>query len=106
MITSGEVLAKNGFGFIEIVTQNGRVIVNDAFGPHDFDRARIPFRQWLNVGNQLRLVQVATFFVRKNAIVGEIFLPGFLIANYYCVEKFLGATNNFLLRYRYGITAK
>ena len=79
--------------------------MDNAFGLRDFDRARITFRQRRNVGNQLRLVEAAALFVGKDAIVGEVFLPRFLIAWYYCVEKFLGAANKLLLRYRYGISA-
>ena len=56
MITSGEFLAENGFRFLEIVTQDGCVAVNDALGPGDLDRAGITFRQRRNIGDQLRFV--------------------------------------------------
>ena len=39
VITGREVLAKDGFGFIEIVTQDGGVTVNEALRLRDLDRA-------------------------------------------------------------------
>ena len=79
--------------------------MNDTFGLHDLDRAGITFRQGRNIGNQLCFDKVAPFFIGKDAIVGEVFLPWLLIARYYGVEKFLSAANQFLLRYRYRISA-
>ena len=105
VITRGKLLAKDSFCFVEIVTQNSRVTVNDTFGLHDLDRARITFRQGRNIGNQLSLVQATTLFIGKNAILGEVFLPWLLIARYYRVEKFLCAANKFLLRYCCRISA-
>jgi hypothetical protein len=79
--------------------------VNDTFGLHDLDRARITFRQRRNIGDQLCFVKVAPFFIGEDAVVSEIFLPWLLVAWYYRVEKFLGAANKFVLRYRHRISA-
>ena len=80
VITRGELLAKDSFGFVEIVTQNSRVPVNDTFGSRDLDRARITLRQGRNICNQLSLVQVTALFIGKDAIIGEVFLPWLLVA--------------------------
>jgi hypothetical protein len=79
--------------------------VNDAFGLHDLDRARITFRQRRNIGNQLCFVEVAPFFIGEDTVVGEIFLPRLLVAWYDRVEKFLRAANDLFLRYRCRVSA-
>ncbi len=100
VITSSEILAENRFGLIEIVTQDRGVPMDDALHFSDLDRARIAAWQWCDVGNQRGLVQGASFFIGKDAIISEIFFPWLCVAWDNGIEQLLGAANKFILRNR------
>ena len=85
MITRIEVLAKNRLSLVSVVTKNRDVIINPTLDVVEFDRPGISGRHRRDVCNELGLIHGASFFIRENGIVGEILLPGNLIAGNYGV---------------------
>src|SRR6266516_4004882 len=80
VIASGEILAENRFRLIKIVTQDRGIAMDDALRFGDLDRARITAWQWCDVGDQRCLVQGASFFIGKDAVIREIFFPWLCVA--------------------------
>jgi len=63
----------------------------------EFDRTRIAGWQWRDIGNQLGLIHGASFFIRENGVVGEILLPGNLVAGNHGVVQLLRSPDQFVL---------
>src|SRR5437870_1016828 len=71
--------------------------MDDALHFSDLDRAGITAWQWCDVGDQRGLVQGASFFIGKDAVISEIFFPWLCVAWDNGIEKFLCASNKFVL---------
>ena len=97
MITGAHILVKDRLRLVSIVTKDGHVIVNPTLHLFDFDRTGIPRRHRRDIRNKLRLIHGASFFIRKNAIVGEILLPRNLIAGNHGVVQLLSSPDQFVL---------
>src|SRR5439155_9078207 len=80
MITRAQFLAKDRLLLVSIVTKDGDVIVNPTLHLFDLDRTGISRWHRRDIRNELRLVHGPSFFISKNGIFGEIFLPRSLIA--------------------------
>src|SRR5947208_1600586 len=63
----------------------------------EFDRTGIPGWQRRDIRNQLGLIHGASFFIRENGIVGEILLPGSLVARNDGIVQLLRSPNQFVL---------
>src|SRR5512133_1438228 len=80
MITRSQILTKDRLLLVSIVTKDCDVIVNPTLHLFDLDGTGISCWHRRDIRNELRLVHGASFFIGKNGIVGEIFLPRSLIA--------------------------
>src|SRR5947208_1484561 len=97
MITRAQILAKDCLSLVSVVTKNRHVIVNPTLYMLEFDRTGISGWQRRDIRNQLELIHGASFFIRENGIVGEILLPGSLVAGNYGVVQLLRSPNQFVL---------
>jgi hypothetical protein len=100
VITRFEVLTEDRLGLVGIVTEYGDVADNPALRVLDLNGSRLPGRQTGNVGDQVWLVENASFLVGEDAVVGEVFFPRRLITGSDGVVKLLSATGQFVLRNR------
>src|SRR5207253_7598416 len=71
---------EDGFGFVGVVTQNGRVANDPADDFVDLDGAGVSRRERGDVGDQFGLIESAAFLVGEGAIVSEIFFPRRLVS--------------------------
>ncbi len=78
VITRFQVLAEDRLRLVRVVTEYSRVANDPALGVYDFDGSRITGRQRGDVGYQFWFIEDAAFFVGKDAVVGEVFLPWYL----------------------------
>ena len=97
MITRAQILTKNCLSLVSVVTKNRHVIVNPTLYTLEFDRTGIPGWQRCDIRNQLGLIHGASFFIRENGIVGEILLPGSLVARNDGIVQLLRPPNQFVL---------
>ena len=95
-----QILTEDGFGFVRVVTQNGRVANDPADDVLDLDGAGISRRQRGDVGDEFGFIERPPLFVGESAIVGEIFFPGRLVSGDDRVVKFLGAMDELGFRDR------
>jgi len=93
VITRFQVLAEDRLRLVRIVSEYRRVANDPALGVYDFDCSRITGRQRGDVGYQFWFIEDAAFFVGKDAVVGEVFLPWCLITGNDGIVKLLRATD-------------
>src|SRR6476646_155155 len=89
VITRFQILPENRLGLVGVVTEYRRNPNDPALNVLDFDRSGISGWQWCDVGDQLRLVENASFLVGEDAVVGEMFFPRRLIAGHQRIVKLL-----------------
>ena len=97
VIARAQVLAKNCLSLLSIVAKNCDVIVNPTLDAIQFDRAGISGWQRRDIGNQLGFIHSTPFLVGENGIVGEILLPGSLIAGNHGVVQLLRSPDQLVL---------
>ena len=62
------------------------------------DGARVASWQRSDISDQSRLIHVPAFFVEVHAVVGEVLLPGSLVARSEVLKQLLRATDKFVVR--------
>src|SRR6476469_472761 len=97
VITCFQILAKDGLGLVSVVTEYRGVPNDPALSVLNLNRSGISRRQRCDVGDQLWLVENVAFFVGEDAVVGEMFFPGPLIAGHQRIVKLLSASDQFVL---------
>ena len=80
VITRFQILAEDRLGLVRVVTEYRGVPNDPALSILDLNRSGISGWQRRDIGDQLRFVENAPFFVGKDAVFGEIFFPWRLIA--------------------------
>ena len=98
VITRFQILTEDRLGLVRVVTEYRGIPNDPALSVFDLNRSGISGWQRCDVGDQLRLVENASFFVGEDAVVGEMFFPRRLIAGHQRIVKLLSASDQFVLR--------
>jgi hypothetical protein len=65
------------------------IAFNMALRIYDRDATRIALRHWAEIGEQSDFVHASPFLVEEHAVISEMLLPRYLVANGYSIHQLL-----------------